>query len=71
MHQFPSFFGRLKRFRGTKSDAKMWKGTKSDAKMRAAGLSGCGDYEHLRRQGLRGCMDGVNAARVTSRFAAY
>jgi len=34
MHQFPPFFGHLKRFRTTKSDAKMKKGAKSDAKMR-------------------------------------
>jgi hypothetical protein len=33
MHHFPSFFGRLKRFRTTKSDAKMRNATKSDAKM--------------------------------------
>jgi len=38
MHHFPSFFGRLKRFRRTKSDAKMEKGAKSDAKMRRGGL---------------------------------
>jgi hypothetical protein len=50
MHQFPPFFGRLERFKRTKSDAKMGKGAKSDAKMRAPGLSGCVDYEHPRRQ---------------------
>jgi hypothetical protein len=49
MHQFPPFFGRLKRFRRAKSDAKMREGAKSDAKIPTPGLSGCGDYEHLRR----------------------
>jgi hypothetical protein len=33
MHQFPPFFGCLKRFRRAKSDAKMRIRAKSDAKM--------------------------------------
>jgi len=40
MHHFPPFFGRLKRFRTTKSDAKMTKGAKTDAKMQRDGRPG-------------------------------
>jgi hypothetical protein len=40
MHHFWSFFGGLKRFKRTKSDAKMQKETKSDAKMRSPGGAG-------------------------------